>query len=350
MPHSWIRKAIRSTSSGSAREARKKLASLAKPLGGFGILEDLVIQLAAQQDTLSPTANPARVVVFAGDHGVTAEDHVSAFDQSATAIFSQQVLNGTAPISALANSRNIPFELVNVGLAHPIEAHDNLVDARVAGGTAHLLTHPAMSISQMSQAMIAGRDAVLRAAEQGTKVIIGGELGVGNTTAAGAIASALLGLSPELVSGPGSGVDENGMVRKAQIIQGCVEFHITFLRTPLDTLQYLGGFEIAALAGMYIACAQEGIAALVDGFTATVAALVAVTLRPPTKNWLIFAHHAAEPGQRSILNAIEATPLVDLGMHTGQGVGAMVAYPMLEMACTLLDKSCTLEQTGVARR
>ncbi|MNP01733.1 Nicotinate-nucleotide--dimethylbenzimidazole phosphoribosyltransferase [compost metagenome] len=175
-------------------------------------------------------------------------------------------------------------------------------------------------------------------------------MGIGNTTAASALACALLGCPASDLVGPGTGLDAAGVNHKAQVIERALQTHVALPGDPLARLLCFGGFEIAALVGAYLACAQAGVAVLVDGFICSVAALVAVRLNPGCRPWLLFGHRGAEPGHRHILQALEAQPLLDLGLRLGEGSGAALAVPLLRLACDLHGQMATFTEAAVADR
>jgi len=205
-----------------------------------------------------------------------------------------------------------------------------------------------MSDAQLRGALEAGRQSVERAGSGGAQLYIGGDMGIGNTTAAAALACALLSARPEALAGPGTGLDKSGVAHKTSVIRRALEKHSAHLRTPCETLQRLGGFEIAALTGAYIRCAQLGLPALIDGFISSAAALAASRLVPGAQAWWLFAHRSAEPGHAPILAALEAHPLLDLGMRLGEGSGAAVAVPLLRLACVLHSGMATFAEAGVS--
>ena len=175
-------------------------------------------------------------------------------------------------------------------------------------------------------------------------------MGIANTTSATAIACALLNEKPEALVGPGTGLNEDGVAHKARIIAESLTLHKDQLAAPLDVLQHLGGFEIAALTGAYIASAQSGMAVLVDGFIASVAALLAIKIKPGVKSWMFFSHASAEPGHQPVMEAMNARPMLDLGMRLGEGSGAAVVVPLMRMACALHNGMATFEQAGVSNK
>jgi len=207
-----------------------------------------------------------------------------------------------------------------------------------------------MTQAQGESALQAGRDSVLRAKAAGTQLFIAGEMGHGNTTAASALACALLDCPVAHLTGPGTGLNAAGVSHKAHVIERALALHAAQRGDALQTLFNLGGFEIAALIGAYLACAQEGIAVLVDGFMCTVAALVAVRLNPACRQWLLFGHRGAEPGHRHVLETLNAEPLLELDLRLGEGSGAALAVPLLRLACDLHGQMATFAEAAVADR
>jgi nicotinate-nucleotide--dimethylbenzimidazole phosphoribosyltransferase len=259
-------------------------------------------------------------------------------------------LGGGAAISVLARELQASLEVVDLGTIDPDLALPGVHHLRLGAGTANFARQPAMTEGQLQAALQAGRDSALRAAERGAQLFIGGEMGIGNTTAAAALASVLLGCPPAELSGPGTGLDSAGVRHKAEVIEHALRLHKLQAADPLQALGCVGGFEIAALAGAYIACAQAGIAVLVDGFICSVAALAAVRLNPQCRAWLLFAHQGAEPGHKALLEALQAEPLLALGLRLGEGSGAALAVPLLRLACALHGQMATFAEAAVADR
>jgi nicotinate-nucleotide--dimethylbenzimidazole phosphoribosyltransferase len=214
--------------------------------------------------------------------------------------------------------------------------------------TADFTTAPAMTVAQLAAALAAGRDAVQRALAAGARLFIGGEMGIGNTTAAAALACALLGEAPQQLAGPGTGLDAAGVRRKAAVIARALSLHAAHCDDPLEALLRLGGFEIAALTGAAIACAQAGLPLLVDGFIVSAAMLAACRMQPAVRDWLLFGHRSAEPGPERVLRALDAAPLLALDLRLGEASGALAALPLLRLACALHGEMATFTEAGVA--
>ncbi|QIH10099.1 MULTISPECIES: nicotinate-nucleotide--dimethylbenzimidazole phosphoribosyltransferase [unclassified Pseudomonas] len=349
MSNSWWQNPCKAIDAQVVEQALARQQQLTKPAGSLGQLEPLAVRLAGLQGQLKPSLEQLWIAIFAGDHGVVAEG-VSAYPQEVTGQMLLNFVSGGAAISVLARQLRAQLEVVDLGTINPSLELAGVRHLNLGPGTANFLMGPAMTPAQGEQALQAGRDSALRAREQGAQLFIGGEMGIGNTTAASAIACALLGIPAAQLAGPGTGLNAAGVSHKAQVIERALALHPQACNDPLYALFSLGGFEIAALAGAYLACAQEGIAVLVDGFICSVAALVAVRLNPACRPWLLFAHQGAEPGHRHVLQVLEADPLLDLGLRLGEGSGAALAVPLLRLACDLHGQMATFAEAAVADR
>jgi nicotinate-nucleotide--dimethylbenzimidazole phosphoribosyltransferase len=346
MSHHWYEDPIANPDAAVLVAARERQSQLTKPPGSLGRLEDFGIALAAMQGTQQPRVDQVWITVFAADHGVTAEG-ISAFPQVVTAEMVRNFARGGAAISVLAREWNARLEVVNVGTVQALEDLPGVLDARVGPGTANFVHEPAMTVAQLHDALDAGHHAAERAAIGGAHLFVGGEMGIGNTTSATAVACSLLNLPAEQLAGPGTGLDTAGIGHKAQVIERALARHRG--DQPLVALQRLGGYEIAALVGAYLRCGQLGIPVLVDGFITTAAALVAVRLRPELTAWLFYAHRSAESGHRRLLEALDAKPLLELDMRLGEGSGAAVALPILRAAAALHARMATFAEAGVSQ-
>lgn len=338
----------------AAKEAAlTRQTQLTKPPGSLGRLEDIAVAFAGWQGTALPTLDHCRVRVFAADHGIAAEG-VSAFPQAVTVEMIRNFAHGGAAISVLSRLHGADFRVVNMGTAYPLpEAdrnHPAIHHLQLAPGSANICTDPAMDCVLLVAALQAGADEIHQPEQDGTKpqLFIGGEMGIGNTATTAALTSALLDLPVETSVGSGTGVDSEGLVRKRAAVSRALALHLPFCTSPLETLRRLGGLEIAALCGAYIAAAQQGIPSLVDGYICTVAALIACRINPGVRDWLLFAHRSREPGHGHLLDALDAQPLLDLGLRLGEGSGAATALPLLKMACALHRGMATFAEAGVS--
>jgi nicotinate-nucleotide--dimethylbenzimidazole phosphoribosyltransferase len=329
--------------------AIERQRNLTKPPGALGRLESAAIQLAAQQGRERPELERIHITVFAADHGVAVEG-VSAFPQSVTAQMIANFARDGAAISVLARTLGASLEVINLGTVHDPGPLPKVLNLQLGQGTENICQGAAMDEVQLGRAMHAGRQGAERAKLAKAELFIGGEMGIGNTTAAAALACALLQAEPEAIAGPGTGLDSAGVWRKIEVIHRALALHHDVGSAPLEGLRRLGGFEIAALTGAYMACAHMGLPVLVDGFICSVAALMAERLCPGAVEWMLFSHTSAEPGHLTVLQALEVEPLLDLGMRLGEGSGAASAVPLLRLACTLHNEMATFAEAGVAEK
>ncbi|WP_122665864.1 nicotinate-nucleotide--dimethylbenzimidazole phosphoribosyltransferase [Pseudomonas viridiflava] len=348
MSNTWWLEPARTIDVSAREEALARQQQLTKPTGSLGQLERVAVQLAGLQGRVKPKVDAVWIAIFAGDHGVVAEG-VSAYPQEVTGQMLHNFVNGGAAISVLAQQLSAQLDVVDLGTVTPLDL-PGVRHLRIGAGTANFAKGPAMSQEQGLLALQAGRDSVLRAKAVGIELFVGGEMGIGNTAAASAVACSLLDCAAQLLVGPGTGLNAEGISHKTEVIERALALHVEHAGDPLQSLFCLGGFEIAALAGAYLACAQEGIAVLVDGFICSVAALVAVRLNPSCRDWLLFGHRGAEPGHRHLLETLQAEPLLDLGLRLGEGSGAALAVPLVRLACQLHNGMATFAEAAVADR
>ncbi|MCJ8300084.1 MAG: nicotinate-nucleotide--dimethylbenzimidazole phosphoribosyltransferase [Pseudomonadales bacterium] len=342
---SWIYGPVKALDESAREAAVLRQQQLTKPLGSLGRLENVAIELAAMQGKV-PTISAPFICIFAADHGIAAAG-VSAFPQEVTGQMVANFASGGAAISVLAKSLLAPFEIVNLGTVSSTD-FPGVQNAFIAAGTANMLETAAMTSEQCAKALKAGRTSLLHAKSHGCELFIGGDMGIGNTTSATVLAAAITGESVAELTGPGTGLDESGIARKIDIIEQVIARHVEPGLEPLTLLSRVGGFEIAALVGSYISAAQQGITILVDGFICTAAAMVAVAIAPESRNWMLFAHSSAEPGHRLMLKHLQAKPLLDLQMRLGEGSGAAICVPLLQMACKLHAQMATFAEAAVA--
>ena len=345
----WLRVPAASPNSAARQAAAERQAVLTKPPGSLGMLETVAVRLAALQGTPHPHLERVWITIFAGDHGVAAEG-VSAFPQAVTIEMIRNFARGGAAICVAARAIGAELEIINLGTALTLEPEAGVKDQILGPGTANFTLEPAMTEHQLAQALGAGRHAAERARLADCQLFIGGEMGIANTTAAAALGCALLSASPADLAGPGTGLDQRGIAHKAAVIQRALDHHAGHLASPLEALRRLGGFEIAALTGAYLASAHMGLPVLVDGFISSVAALVATRLQPDAADWMFFGHASAEPGHTAIVAALGVTPLLDLGMRLGEGSGAAAAVPLLRLACALHNEMATFAEAQVSTR
>ncbi len=347
MTNQWLSQPTAPLNEAAGQRAREHQQQLTKPPGSLGRLESLALWLAVRQGTERPAADRIAITIFAADHGLASEG-TSAFPQAVTGEMVKNFAHGGAAISVLARELGAQLEVVDLGTLHDPGPLFGVIDNRLGPGTANALHQPAMTPEQLQAALASGRGAIARAKDKDSQLFIGGDMGIGNTASATACACALLGLPAGELTGPGTGLDAAGVARKAALIQQALDSHREALNSPLEILRHLGGFEIAALVGSYIASAQHGLPVLVDGFISSAAALLAVRIQPGARDWLLFCHRSAEPGHARLLDALDAKPLLELGLRLGEGSGAASAVPLLRLACALHNGMATFAAAGVS--
>lgn len=347
MPLAWLTQPSKPVDSAQQHTALARQAQLTKPPGSLGALEDIAVRLAALQGRARPQVERVRIAVFAGDHGVVAEG-VSAFPQSVTVEMVRNFAGGGAAISVLARSIGASLEVINVGTVTDPGELPGVIHTGIASGTANFCHEPAMTEAQVTQALAAGKSAAERAREDDIELFIGGEMGIGNTTSASALACALLQRPVAELVGRGTGLDDEGVLRKTRAVEKALALHATDLHDAVSILRCLGGLEIAALTGAYLRCAQLGIPVLVDGFISSVAVLLVTRVTPEASVWFFYAHQSAEAGHARVLSHLEARPLLNLGMRLGEASGAAVALPLLRLAVALHNNMASFSEAGVS--
>jgi nicotinate-nucleotide--dimethylbenzimidazole phosphoribosyltransferase len=333
----------------AAAEARQ--AQLTKPAGSLGRMERLAVDLAALQHTEAPSAARAPIVIFAGDHGITAQG-VSVFPSEVTVQMVANFTGGGAAIAVLARTLGQPLTVVDAGTlaVQAIEAPGVITD-KPRHGTRDFSREAAMDAADLAHALNCGRRAVTRIAGAADLLLLG-EMGIGNTTSAAAIVCALTGADPAAIAGAGTGLDDAGRRRKAAVISSALRLHGLDggLAAPDAVLAAVGGLEIAAIVGAIVAAAQARIPLLIDGFIVSAAALAAARLNPSCRPWMIFSHRSAEAGHRAVLDALDAEPLLDLNLRLGEGSGAAIALPLVQLACALHNGMATFAEAAVSTR
>jgi len=344
----WVYQECPAISTAHREAARVRQGELTKPAGALGRLEALAIDLAGLQHTDRPQAATVPVVIFAGDHGIVAQG-VSAYPQAVTIAMMANFAAGGAAISVLARELGSSLEVVDAGTLAEAPLSGVVTD-KPRRGSRDFSTEAALEAAEVAFAFGCGERAVTRATACAPDLLVLGDMGIGNTTSAAAIASALLGTSAEATTGHGTGLDAAGRARKARLIDAALARHELRGASPERILCAVGGLEIAAIGGAMIAAARRRVPVLVDGFIVSVAALVASRLNPSCRPYLIFSHRSAEVGHRLVLEALDARPLLDLDLRLGEGSGAALALPILRLACALHNQMATFAEAAVPDR
>ena len=338
---------IQSLDETATAAAKTRQLVLTKPAGSLGRLEELSIQLAGITGKAIPEIKDKVIITMAGDHGVV-EEGVSAFPQEVTPQMVLNFLHGGAAINVLAKHVGARITVVDMGVATDMDPHPLLIDKKVAHGTLNMTKGPAMKRKQAEQAILAGVEVVEMEIEKGLDIVGTGDMGIGNTTPSTAIAASLTGVEPAKLAGRGTGVDDEGLKRKINAIERALDLNKPNPTDGLDVLSKVGGFEIGGLVGVILGAAAHRKAIMVDGFISTAAAMIAVTLAPTVRPYLISAHRSQEYGHSQMVEWLGLKPLVDLDFRLGEGTGAALGISFAEAACKILAEMATFAEAGVS--
>jgi nicotinate-nucleotide--dimethylbenzimidazole phosphoribosyltransferase len=330
-----------------APRIQARLDNLTKPRGSLGRLEDLALRCVLIAGQERPRVDQKVLFVCCADHGVC-EEGVSAYPREVTAQMVYNFLRGGAAISVLARQLGISVRVVDFGVDHDFAPTlSGLVQKKIGRGTANFMHGPAMSSAAAVQAIEAGIAMATSAVQNGAQLLGIGEMGIGNTTSATALLSALGDFDPAELTGVGTGVDEHTRRKKIEVVRSAIARNHPRPTDPLGCLARVGGYEIAGMVGICLAGAALRAPVVIDGFIATAAAWTAYALKPAVKDYCIFAHRSAEHGHARVLEALRVRPLLDLDMRLGEGTGAALGMSIVESAVRLLDEMATFDEAGV---
>ncbi|MEE9497257.1 MAG: nicotinate-nucleotide--dimethylbenzimidazole phosphoribosyltransferase [Desulfobacterales bacterium] len=349
-----ILEGIKSVDQEWIQKAQERTAQLVMPTRALGRLHQISEQLCGIQQTLEPTINRKAVLVMAGDHGVVQEG-VSAYPQEVTPAMVQTFLAGGAGINAISRHVGAEVWVVDMGIIPELDPTnlknaDRLIVRKVACGTANFTQGPAMSNQDAEKALWTGFQLASELFEKGIEILGTGDMGIGNTTPSAAVGAVITGSGLDEMVGRGTGVDDEGLERKKDVVRRGIEANKPKLEDGLDVLAKVGGFEIGGVAGSILAAAFHRRPVVVDGFISTAGALVAHTLCPTVKDYLFAGHCSEEPGHRVMLEYLALEPILDLGMRLGEGTGGALAMSVIEGAICVFKEVLTFEEAGVANK
>lgn len=330
--------------------AQDAIDNKTKPPGSLGQLESVAVQLATLQKNLKPVVDPARVIVFGADHGVT-EEGISAFPAEVTVQMMANFAAGGAAVCVLSKSANASLEVIDVGVNGDLSEFPAIVQQKVTMGTANLAQGAAMTHEQLDSALQVGREAIVRAAGDGIRCVGLGEMGIGNTTSAAILTGLMCAQDPaaaEAITGRGTGLSDEQMPKKQQVVADAMQRLSSSNDDPLECLREAGGLEIAALVGAMLEAPAHQMVVIVDGFIVTSAALIACRIRPAVRENLLFAHQSAEVGHALALQTLKAEPLLQLGMRLGEGSAAAMAIPLVRGAAAVMSDMASFAEAGVS--
>ena len=327
--------------------AKKRWDSIAKPLGSFGMLEEMIQKIAAVQGTPDVDISARTAVVMCGDHGVVCEG-VTQCGQEVTAECAKAIAEGRSNINALAGAYNVDVVAVDVGIAQDVECN-RLIKQKAVYGTQNIAAGSAMTAEQTENAVVTGMDMVKTLAESGTKLIVTGEMGIGNTTPTAAIASVLLGLAPEKVTGRGAGLSTEALQRKTDVVRRAVEVNNPSPDKPFEVLQKIGGAEIAAMTGLFLGGAYYHVPVVIDGVISAAAAAIACGIDPVCSEYMLASHCSGEPAGEGLLAYCGLKAPINAGLRLGEGTGGILLIPLLDGALALYNNSHRFDETNIER-
>ncbi|MED1472199.1 nicotinate-nucleotide--dimethylbenzimidazole phosphoribosyltransferase [Bacillus salipaludis] len=331
----------------AGQKVREYIDTLTKPPGSLGRLEELAVLLAEMTSEPFPSVTPPGVIVFAADHGVV-EEGVSAFPQEVTVQMVMNFLNSGAAINVFSKQIGAAFEVVDIGVAADIEA-DGVVNRKVRYGTANFCKQDAMTRIEVEKAIAVGFERAENMIQQGSKCLILGEMGIGNTTPSSAILAVLSGEEVRELVGRGTGIAAEKVIHKQEVIEQALEERQPDRNDPIDILAKLGGLEIAGMTGAMLAAAANRVPILLDGFICTISALLAKEICSTASDYMIAGHRSVEPGHKKALQLLGKEPILDLDLRLGEGSGAAVAFPILQSATLMLKEMATFRSAGISK-
>ncbi len=340
---------IESADTDSIESAILHHQSLTKPVGSLGRLEELGATLCGIQRQVPPTVERVHVVIFAADHGITKTHSLGPFPREVTAQMVHNFINQGAAINAISNTVDATVAVVDMGVDADLSAIDSTMfhSHKVAQGSSDITAGPAMSEPQLYEALAAGIAMADACHAQGSQAVALGEMGIGNTTIASAMTAALLKLTPESITGRGTGSDDAMLKRKIDAIEQALTRNPVDANNGFDVLQKLGGFELAGIAGMTLGLARRRIAVVADGFISTAAVFAAFRMCPAVNDYIVCGHQSTEPGHQALLHGLGKQPLLDLGLRLGEGTGACLSLGLLKSAAAVMSQMATFDQAGV---
>ncbi|MDQ7004329.1 MAG: nicotinate-nucleotide--dimethylbenzimidazole phosphoribosyltransferase [Ghiorsea sp.] len=332
-----------------ALQARARQDSLTKPRGSLGKLEDIACWFATRQAKIIPDTLKPHISIFAADHGVTIEG-ISAFPSAVTGEMVKNFASGGASINVLAKQAHASLHIIDVGVRVDTSSIDGVQQCKTTIGTANILHQQAMTQEACQKAMNAGKHEAMQAIQQHKNVLIAGDMGIGNTTASAALICLFTHEKPKHIVGKGTGIDDKTYVHKIQIVQDIIN-RVTHQNTsPADYLTEVGGFEIAAMAGFYLAAAEQGVPMIIDGFISAAAALVAQNIKPEVTQWMLASHLSEESGHQQALDHLKLQPLLNFNMRLGEGSGAALVVPLLQSAIALHRDMATFVSADISSK
>lgn len=329
------------------QESKQRWNSIAKPIGGLGLLEDMISKIAGIRGTPEVSLFRRDIVIMCADNGVVCEG-VSQSDSSVTAAVAKEIAAGRSSVNLLARQFGAEVSAVDIGMCSDVDDR-RIINRKIAYGTANIAAGPAMSVEQARRAVSVGIDIAKSLCEHGANIIITGEMGIGNTTTSAAISAAILDMPPENVTGRGAGIDTDGMSRKIRAIDRAIKLNQPDKSDPFDLISKLGGFDIAGMAGLFLGGARFGIPVVIDGVISAVSACLAEMIEPGCRDFMLPSHVSNEPAARLLLERLGLMAPITAGLHLGEGTGGVMLLPLLDGALAVYNGAHRFDDMNMER-
>lgn len=336
---------IKEVDTETIKKAEDRIISLAKPLKSLGKLEEISIKLSGITGKVKNNVNKKMVIIMCSDNGVV-EEGVASAPQSVTLSQTINFTKGLTGVAVLAKANNTELMVVDVGINCDFK-HEKVIDRKIRKSTNNIAKGPAMSYEEAIQAMLIGIEAVKNAKDTNFDILGVGEMGIGNTSTSSAVLSSLINVKVEDVVGRGGGITDETFIWKKQVIKKAIEINKPDIKDPIDVVSKVGGFDIAAMAGVFLGAAYYKIPVVIDGFISAVAALIAFRLNSKTKDYMFTSHDSRELGFKVAMQELKLSPMLNLDMALGEGSGCPLAFSIIDSACAIMNNMATFEEAEI---
>ena len=326
-------------------EADKRMTSLAKPLKSLGKLEEMAIKLSGITGKVKNNINKRMVIIMSSDNGVV-EEGVASAPQSVTLAQTINFTKGLTGVAVLAKANNTELMVVDVGVNCDFN-HPNVINKKIRKSTWNMAKGPAMSYEEAVRAMLIGIECVKNAKDSGYEILGVGEMGIGNTSTSSAVLSALTDIKVEDLVGRGGGITDEMFEWKKEVVRKALEINKPIKEDPIDVVSKVGGFDIAAMVGVFLGAAYFKIPVVIDGFISVVAALIAFRLNPKTRDYMFTSHSSRELGFNVAMEELSLSPILNLDMALGEGSGCPLAFSIIDSACAIMNNMATFKEAEI---
>lgn len=326
-------------------EADKRMTSLAKPLNSLGKLEEIAIKLAGITGKVKNSIDKRCVIIMSSDNGVV-EEGVASSPQSVTLAQTINFTKGLTGVAVIAKANNTDLMVIDVGINCDFEC-ENVINKKIRKSTNNMAKMPAMSYEEAVKAILVGVEAVKNAKDKGYDIIGVGEMGIGNTSTSSAVLSVLSSIKVEEVVGRGAGITDEAFEKKIAVVKRAIEINNPCKDDPIDVIAKVGGFDIAAMAGVFLGSAYYKIPVVIDGFISAVAALAAYRLNSKTRDYMFTSHGSKEIGFKSAMKELNLSSILDLNMGLGEGSGCPLAFSIMDSACAVMNNMATFAEAEI---